>query len=80
MLTFASELGTDFQENVEADHVIEPHQIWVGALCSGPRGQPLIGNYKNYDSLEYQQELGISLLRIAKIIPKGILVFMPSYG
>lgn len=25
-------------------------------------------------------ELGLSLIRIAKMIPNGILVFMPSYG
>ena len=78
--TFAGELGTKFTYQLEALHVIEENQIWIGSIASGPRGTPMIGKYQNYEDRGYQTELGLSILRIINVIPKGVLVFMPSYS
>ena len=80
MVSFASELATRFEHDLEADHVIKESQIWVGSISTGPKGSQLVGNYNNYNSVEYQEQLGLSILRILKIVPKGVLIFMPSYG
>ena len=39
MLTFASELDVRFPVTLEASHVIDKRQVWVGTLSHGPSGQ-----------------------------------------
>lgn len=54
-------------------------KIWVSILDSGPSRYALNSSFNTRDSLEYKQELGDSLLHIAKIVPDGVLVFFASY-
>ena len=39
LATFASELGVEFPVRLEASHVIDASQVWVGTLSQGPTGQ-----------------------------------------
>jgi hypothetical protein len=39
LVTFASELDVPFPVRLEASHVIDPSQVWVGTLSHGPSGE-----------------------------------------
>jgi len=80
METFASELGTRFEQRLEALHVIPERQTWIGAVSAGPKGSPFLGNYKTMDSFAYQDDLGQAILQIVKTVPFGVLCFVPSYS
>ncbi|KAI8973453.1 helicase C-terminal domain-containing protein [Mycotypha africana] len=77
--TFASELGVDFNQRLEANHVIKPSQVWISAIGRGPNNVSLKGVYNTLESLPYQDEVGATLLQIVSTIPFGILCFVPSY-
>lgn len=65
----------------QTQHVITvPQQAWLGALGTGPNGHALSSAFGRRDDQEYQQELGETLIRLARIVPAGMLVFFPSYG
>lgn len=83
MDSFASELGLDFPIRLENPHVITKPQVWAGVIKSGPDVGALKGN--RLTSAFYARgeassiELGRALIRIASIVPDGLLVFFPSY-
>ncbi|KAF3320976.1 regulator of telomere elongation helicase 1 [Carex littledalei] len=77
--SFALELNLDFPIRLENPHVIDPDQIWVGVVPTGPSGYPLNSSFRTRDSLEYKQELGNTIVNFARIVPDGLLVFFPSY-
>ncbi|KAG2233499.1 hypothetical protein INT48_003370 [Thamnidium elegans] len=78
--TFASELETNFEGRLEANHVIPKSQVWVGAVPRGPGGISLKGIYSNWESFQYQDDIGESLCHIAETVPFGVLCFLPSYN
>ncbi|KAJ1971713.1 hypothetical protein H4R35_005102 [Dimargaris xerosporica] len=80
MNTFMSELQTAFPLMLEANHVIQPNQVWVGAIPVGPANQLLKGVHATVNTLEYQDDIGRAILRICQETPHGVLCFMPSYG
>ncbi|KAJ2963471.1 hypothetical protein NQZ79_g1500 [Umbelopsis isabellina] len=77
---FATELQTDFPIRLETNHVIDPSQMWAGVIPFGPDKVALSGTFKTLDTYVYQDDIGAALLRIAKIIPNGMLCFVPSYS
>ncbi|KAG1337169.1 hypothetical protein G6F62_005997 [Rhizopus arrhizus] len=80
MDTFASELDTKFSGKLEANHVIDPSQVWVSCLPVGPNGTYLKGVYSNMESFQYQDDIGEAICQIAETVPFGILCFLPSYN
>ncbi|XP_062501218.1 Fanconi anemia group J protein homolog isoform X2 [Corticium candelabrum] len=78
--TFSSELGTNFPIRLEASHVIRKEQVWVGSLGIGPNGTKMDGRFKSSETFEYQDEVGEIVLQVCKIIPFGVLCFVPSYS
>ena len=80
MDTFASELHTKFPLQLEANHVIESSQIFVGVLPRGPSGSEMIGTFQNANSFTFQDEIGQSIYEISRVTPFGILCFFPSYA
>ncbi|ORZ11058.1 helicase C-terminal domain-domain-containing protein [Absidia repens] len=78
--TFASELDTKFPAVLEANHVIDPSQVWVGTIPVGPSGTALKGVYSVMESLQYQDDIGQALLEITCAVPFGVLCFLPSYS
>lgn len=78
--TFASELETSFEGRLEANHVIPKSQVWVGAIPRGPGGISLKGVYSNWESFQYQDDIGESLCNIVETVPFGVLCFLPSYS
>ncbi|ESR40278.1 hypothetical protein CICLE_v10024801mg [Citrus x clementina] len=79
MDSFAQELKLNFPLRVENPHVITSKQIWAGIVPVGPSGYLLNSSYRNRDSIEYKQELGNTIVNIARIVPDGLLIFFPSY-
>lgn len=80
MDTFASELHTAFPLQLEANHIIDNSQIFVGVMPRGPSGNELIGNYQNANSYNYQDDISQSIHEICKVTPFGVLCFFPSYA
>ncbi|KAG0741654.1 hypothetical protein G6F23_007418 [Rhizopus arrhizus] len=80
METFASELETDFHGKLEANHVVDPSQVWVSCMPMGPNGAHLRGVYSNIESFRYQDDVGEAISQIAETVPFGILCFLPSYN
>jgi regulator of telomere elongation helicase 1 len=79
MDSFACELGVQFPVRLENRHVIGADQVWAGVVCTGPDGVRLSSGYKTRESDEYKISLGRSLIKIAQVVPDGMLVFFPSY-
>ena len=80
MDSFAHELEIDFPVRLENPHVIDPSQVWVGALPKGPAGEGLNSSYKNRQNARYYQDLGNAIANFAQVVPDGLLVFFPSFA
>ncbi|XP_065934696.1 Fanconi anemia group J protein homolog isoform X1 [Magallana gigas] len=78
--SFESELGVPFPIKLEANHVIEDKQVWVGTVGQGPRGGTLEAVYRSVETLQFQDELGDLVLRVCQHVPHGVLCFVPSYS
>eukprot|EP00795_Rhopilema_esculentum_P015838 gene15838-7165_t len=80
MTSFASELGVKFPIHLEANHVIDESQVWVGALTVGTDNKSIVANYQTSETFPFQDEVGNVLLEVCKVIPRGVLCFFPSYA
>jgi Fanconi anemia group J protein len=54
MASFSSELAVDFPIQLEANHVIDRKQVWIGTLSHGPSGQVLKATYEHTESFAFQ--------------------------
>lgn len=77
MQSFSSELGCQFSQKLEAGHVIDDSQCWVANLSRSPSNYEMKGVYSKIVTPEYQDAVGESLLRLAEIVPQGMLLFVP---
>ncbi|KAJ3317300.1 Regulator of telomere elongation helicase 1, partial [Boothiomyces sp. JEL0866] len=75
-----NEMGILFPYKVENSHVIKHTQILVNVLQKGPSGVDLNSSFTKRDSRDYINDLGLSIANIARVTPKGILVFFTSYA
>ncbi|XP_071541699.1 Fanconi anemia group J protein homolog isoform X2 [Panulirus ornatus] len=80
MNSFQSELAIPFKIQLEANHVIEKNQVWVGTIGKGPTEQTLKATYRNTENWGFQDELGRLVLSVCRAVPRGILCFLPSYA
>jgi len=80
MATFASELDVKFPISLEANHVIDKNQVWVGTLANGPTNYSLNATYRNAQTMNFRDEVGRMLLGVCSSIPHGVLIFLPSYN
>ncbi|KAI8097765.1 uncharacterized protein BX664DRAFT_258614 [Halteromyces radiatus] len=78
--TFATELDTKFTSVLEANHVIDSSQVWVGTIPVGPNGTHLKGVYSVVETFNYQDDIGQALQHIVDTVPFGVLCFVPSYS
>lgn len=79
MKSFAFELETDFQVELENTHVIKPEQVCIGVLPKGLKGREFCFNYNQRDNDAMLEDLGESLLTVVERAPDGMLIFFPSY-
>ncbi|XP_004591250.2 Fanconi anemia group J protein [Ochotona princeps] len=79
MKSFSSELGVTFTIQLEANHVINNSQVWVGTVGSGPNGRNLCATFQHTETFEFQDEVGALVLSVCQTVSQGILCFLPSY-
>ncbi|KAI3354667.1 hypothetical protein L3Q82_019165, partial [Scortum barcoo] len=79
MGSFSSELGVKFSIQLEANHVINKSQVWVGTLGAGPQGRKLCATFQHAETYTFQDEVGALLLHVCQVVGKGVLCFLPSY-
>ncbi|XP_053130511.1 Fanconi anemia group J protein isoform X2 [Hemicordylus capensis] len=79
MDSFSSELGVRFSIQLEANHVIQNSQVWVGTVGAGPKGRPLCATFQHTETFEFQDEVGELLFSVCQTIGRGVLCFLPSY-
>ncbi|KAM9359039.1 Fanconi anemia group J protein [Symphorus nematophorus] len=79
MGSFSSELGVKFSIQLEANHVINKSQVWVGTVGTGPKGGKLCATFQNTETYAFQDEVGLLLLHVCQVVSKGVLCFLPSY-
>ncbi|KAM9318620.1 Fanconi anemia group J protein [Pholidichthys leucotaenia] len=79
MGSFSSELGVKFSIQLEANHVINKSQVWVGTVGAGPQGRKLCATFQHTETYAFQDEVGALLLHICQVMAKGVLCFLPSY-
>lgn len=60
-------------------HVIEPENINISILTTGPSGTILNFSYDSRNNLKMIQELGIVISNYSRIIPAGLIVFFASF-
>jgi regulator of telomere elongation helicase 1 len=80
IMSYSLELGIPFPLTLENPHIIKPHQVHIQVVGRGLNNKNLKSTYERRDDKEYLDELGHSLVELAKIIPGGMLIFFPSYG
>ncbi|KAK3886088.1 hypothetical protein Pcinc_009742, partial [Petrolisthes cinctipes] len=80
MSSFQSELGVPFKIQLEANHVINKNQVWVGSVSRGPREQLLQATYRHTETWEFQDELGQLVVNVCRVVRGGVLCFLPSYA
>ncbi|XP_044141143.1 Fanconi anemia group J protein isoform X1 [Bufo gargarizans] len=79
MSSFSSELGVKFSIQLEASHVIQKSQVWVGTVGAGPKGRKLCATFQHTETFDFQDEIGAVLLSVCQTMSHGVLCFLPSY-
>ena len=79
MTTFEAELGVKFASKIEAPHVIPTNQVHV-EVCGALGEITYKATEGDVQGSRFANNLGLFLLRYAKIIPGGMLVFLPKYS
>jgi Fanconi anemia group J protein len=74
-----TELGCNFAQVFEGSHVISEDRIFASIVSTGPNGIDLNCSYANSLRLDFQDELGLVVRDVCKIVPSGVLIFFPSY-
>jgi Fanconi anemia group J protein len=77
---FANELATPFDVKMEGNHIIGPHQLWVGVVPRLAEGVAFNSTFKNNDNIKYHDAVGEALAAYCQAIPSGVLCFLPSYS
>jgi regulator of telomere elongation helicase 1 len=72
--------GLPFPVQLENQHIVTASQVWCGVLGTGPDGTSLNSSFKSRSDPKYLAALGQVIIMILKIVPKGVLIFFPSYG
>ncbi|KAJ3188286.1 hypothetical protein HDU85_005436 [Gaertneriomyces sp. JEL0708] len=78
--SISAEMGIPFPIRLENPHVIQPEQVFVGVISTGPAGSRLSSSFENRRSSSYLSDLGNTVVNFARVVPDGLLVFFPSYG
>lgn len=60
-------------------HVIPPSNVLTACLAFGPTSSKLDFRYSSRSSHDIIDELGRTILNLCNVVPKGFVVFLPSY-
>jgi len=76
----AEELGIPFPVQLENRHVVGRSQVWCAVLAAGMDNTPLNSSFKTRSDPKYLNSLGQTVINLIKLVPRGVLVFFPSYS
>ncbi|KAG0439549.1 Fanconi anemia group J like protein [Dictyocoela muelleri] len=71
-----SELGVDFPYSVTAPHVISEKNLFVRRIV----GEEFLGTYNFNNTDSYLKEIVNVVVKVARTVNGGVLVFVPSYS
>lgn len=75
------QLGATFPVKLEAPHVVDVRkQVWAGAISHGADGCMLQATYKHANTPAFQDSVGSSVVAVCRVVPDGVLMFLPSYS
>jgi regulator of telomere elongation helicase 1 len=76
-----SELRTPFPVKLSNPHIISDSQLFACVLKNGPPPQcaKLSSTFQNRGNSDYLTGLGEVIRSVCSVVPKGVLVFFPSY-
>uniref|UniRef100_A0A914YU44 ATP-dependent helicase C-terminal domain-containing protein n=1 Tax=Panagrolaimus superbus TaxID=310955 RepID=A0A914YU44_9BILA len=77
--TLKTELGLNFDFEMEGNQVIPDNQIFASVISKGPHNYPFKCTYKNMQDQTFFIELLRTIRDVCKTVPKGVLVFVSSY-
>lgn len=78
--SYTLELGIPFPHTLENPHIIADEQIHVRVIGTGVSGKQLSSSFNRRDDSDYLDELGCTIVNLARVVPDGMLIFFPSYG
>ncbi|MES1902657.1 MAG: Regulator of telomere elongation helicase 1, partial [Paramarteilia canceri] len=64
---------------VQNSHIIQNSQLACCLVSKGPRNEILSSQYNNRKNTNYLNSIFQSLVILSQIVPKGVLVFFPSF-
>ncbi|XP_054602371.2 regulator of telomere elongation helicase 1 isoform X2 [Nothobranchius furzeri] len=79
LTTFTSEMRIDFPVLLENGHVISRDQIYVRVLDQGPDSVVLSSAFNRRFIPEVMASLGNTVANLCRLVPRGLLVFFPSF-
>lgn len=77
--SFEAELQLEFKQKLENPHVISSDQVYISIIKKSVNDCEFNFSYQNKDNMEMLDELGVTVARISKTVPGGLLMFFPSY-
>lgn len=74
------ELVVPFGVQITNPHIIGDKQLFATVVKTGPGDVALSSSYRNRSDLNYLKSLGELIVQVFSVVPKGVLVFFPSYS
>jgi len=74
------ELMIPFPVQLSNPHIIGDNQLFSGVFKTGPGNVRLSSSFNTRNDPKYLQSLGELIVKVCSIVPKGVLVFFPSYS
>ncbi|KAK4697690.1 chromosome transmission fidelity protein 1, partial [Phenoliferia sp. Uapishka_3] len=73
-------LPDDRYSTFSCGHIVPPEQIVTFAVGKGPTSRELLFTFETRKDEKLVDEVGIAIMNICAVIPKGVVVFLPSYA
>ncbi|KAI6039688.1 helicase C-terminal domain-containing protein [Pisolithus marmoratus] len=73
-------LPPDRMTTFSCGHIIPPSHVRTLILTKGPSGSLLEFKYAQQSNVQVLKELGQTILNLCNIVPRGVIVFFPSYS
>lgn len=73
---------SSLRENIttfSCDHVVPKQHVLTKFNCKGPTNKLLRLTFKTLKNEAILKEFGLTLINLSRLIPKGMIVFFPSY-
>lgn len=73
-------LPQDRMTTFSCGHIVPPSHVQTLILSKGPSGSRLEFKYAQQSDVQVLKELGQVVLNLCNVVPRGVIVFFPSYS